>query len=411
MTALDNVRSKLSKAQFSCQTKVIHDMECPQSSITTIRDILSHDLFSSQRSLILDHFMQQHTCHDLEDPDVIYRAIQDDNVLVLESSIRSYRESAVTDKSATESFLLVLIKLSIIHESIECLRWLILLLESIHGHESIAKNYLPLVVIEIIVKIGQQRMLTDASNSVSNGNGQLNNGIQRNNGPQLLRRFLARFNINMETLLTRDPVTNHSPIYYVAKYGLLDMCQFLLEDMQDGKPDNRLLFSESILLEDNLGDSPLRLTISCGFEEVTSYPLDFLTRNKCLKSDIWELVSGSLLSVAISISSRSSEQLLAAKPDVNYRNAHGETALYIAARSGSVEIADKLLICGANVEMAERSRGWTPLIITSVEGHISVVELILQAGAVLSNLDYRGWTALDHAAFVRHPEGVRSLVD
>ena len=203
----------------------------------------------------------------------------------------------------------------------------------------------------------------------------------------------------MKTLLSPDSVANHSPIYYVAQYGLSDIFQLLLGHMQDESLENRLLCSEPILLEDDLGNNALKLAISCDFEDVTNYLLEFLTRNQCLKSGSWELASGSLLAVAISTSSRSSEQLLAAKPDVNYRNLNGETVLYIAARSGTAEIANKLLMCGANVEMAERTRGWTPLIVASVEGHMSVVEHLLQAGAVPSNHDHLGWTALDHAAF------------
>ncbi|RJE21703.1 phosphodiesterase gde1 [Aspergillus sclerotialis] len=400
-TVIDDVTIKLREAQFSCQAKVIHDMGCVQTSITRITETLSRNLFTSRRSLILDHFMQ-HTCQNLEDSDVIYQAIQNDDARLLEPPIRKYREAAETDKSATERFLLTLIELSIIHESMECLESLLLLLESINGPEVIARNYLPLTVVRIIVKTGQQMMLTDTSSPVLSCDAQVNKFIQRNNGTQLLRRLLTRFSTKMQTLFTRDPVTNHPPIYYAAQYGLLDICQLLLECMQDEKPDNILLCSESILLEDDLGNSPLKVAISCGFKEVTDYLLGFLTRNQCLNSGSWDLVSGDLLAVAINTSSGCAEQLLAAKPDVNYQNGHGETALYTAARSGNVEIANKLLICGANVEIAERNRGWTPLIVASVEGHISVVELLLQAGAVPSKHDHLGWTALDHAAYRGH---------
>lgn len=400
-TALDDVTTKLSEAQFSSQAKVVHDMGRVQTSISRITDTLSRNLFASQRSLILDHFMQ-HTCHDLEDSDLIYRAIQNDDVQVLERSIQNNRESVVTDQLITERFLLTLIELSIIHESIECLQWLILLVERLRGHEFIATNYLPLTVVRIIVKTGQQRMLTSTSSPVLNCDGQLDNFTQRNNGTQLLKHFLTRFSIETQTLCMRDPAMDHSPIYYAAQYGLLDICQLLLEYIQGGESDNRLLYSESILLEDDLGTSPLKLAISCGFKEVTDCLLGFLTRNQCLSSGSWDLVLGSLLTVAAISSPGSAEQLLAAKPDVNYRNAHGETALYIAARSGTVEMANKLLICGANVEIAERTRGWTPLMVASVEGHISVVELLLQAGAVPSKQDHLGWTALDHAAYRGH---------
>lgn len=211
-------------------------------------------------------------------------------------------------------------------------------------------------------------MLTDTSNPVSNYNGQLDNCMQGNDSLQLLKCFLSRFSINMDILSTRDPVTNHSSIYYVTQHGLLDMFQSLWNSYRTGNlTTDTFFFSKSALLEDDLGNSPLKLAVSCGFEEATGYLLDFLARNQCLESGSWELVSASLLAVAISINSGSSEQLLTTKPDINYQNVLGETALYTAARSDAVEIANKLLICKANVEMAERTRRWTPLIIASDE--------------------------------------------
>ena len=44
-------------------------------------------------------------------------------------------------------------------------------------------------------------------------------------------------------------------------------------------------------------------------------------------------------------------------------------------------------------------RGWTPLFIACVEGHLSIVKLLIEAGANQHKLDCFGWTAKEHAAF------------
>ena len=61
-----------------------------------------------------------------------------------------------------------------------------------------------------------------------------------------------------------------------------------------------------------------------------------------------------------------------------------------------------LLSHKASANIAESVRGWTPLFIASVEGHVRIVELLMRAGAIQEDRDLLGWTALDHAAFRGH---------
>ncbi|KAI3014356.1 hypothetical protein CBS147345_5339 [Aspergillus niger] len=46
--------------------------------------------------------------------------------------------------------------------------------------------------------------------------------------------------------------------------------------------------------------------------------------------------------------------------------------------------------------------GWTALIVACVEGHQSVVDVLLEHGAERDHRDHRGWTAQEHAAFRGH---------
>ena len=52
-----------------------------------------------------------------------------------------------------------------------------------------------------------------------------------------------------------------------------------------------------------------------------------------------------------------------------------------------------------NTDFDTSARGWTPLFIACVEGHLSIVKLLLDAGANQHKLDCFGWTAKEHASF------------
>ena len=52
-----------------------------------------------------------------------------------------------------------------------------------------------------------------------------------------------------------------------------------------------------------------------------------------------------------------------------------------------------------NTDIDSSVRGWTPLFIACVEGHLSIVKLLIKAGANQHKLDCFGWTAKEHASF------------
>ncbi|OGM44943.1 ankyrin repeat-containing protein [Aspergillus bombycis] len=83
---------------------------------------------------------------------------------------------------------------------------------------------------------------------------------------------------------------------------------------------------------------------------------------------------------------------------------HGETALYVAARSGNEGYVDILLKHGRcpDLDIPETVHGWTPLFIACVEGHHAVAKLLLNAAAKQDIRDYSGWTAKEHAAVRGH---------
>jgi glycerophosphodiester phosphodiesterase len=107
--------------------------------------------------------------------------------------------------------------------------------------------------------------------------------------------------------------------------------------------------------------------------------------------------------------------LVAAGVDINYRDEQGETALHVAARFGHENCAKALLegsvIHKADVDVPEKTYGWTPLFIACVDGHLPMVELLVAAGADLERCDLSGWTAKEHAALRGHMDIVTRLAE
>jgi Ankyrin repeats (3 copies)/Ankyrin repeats (many copies) len=95
------------------------------------------------------------------------------------------------------------------------------------------------------------------------------------------------------------------------------------------------------------------------------------------------------------------ERLLAAGADVNAAAAHyGRTALQAASRGGHLQIVERLLAAGADVNAATARFGRTALQAASGYGHLEIVERLLAAGADANAAaaNYGGQTALQAAS-------------
>ncbi|KAF7731209.1 Glycerophosphocholine phosphodiesterase [Apophysomyces ossiformis] len=78
----------------------------------------------------------------------------------------------------------------------------------------------------------------------------------------------------------------------------------------------------------------------------------------------------------------------------------GEIALLFAIRNNFIDGIRELLKHGsADVNLAEKVNGWTPLITAATEGHLEIAQILLDAGADKSKTDYNGWAAYEHAIF------------
>lgn len=100
------------------------------------------------------------------------------------------------------------------------------------------------------------------------------------------------------------------------------------------------------------------------------------------------------------------DYLLERRARVNIRNRHGETALSIAAFTGKLNYAQRLVEAGAEVNFF----GWPPLSYAAYNGHLAVAEYLLKHGADVDGKTENGSTALFFAARFGHAPVVNLLL-
>ncbi|KAB8215504.1 humps family-domain-containing protein [Aspergillus novoparasiticus] len=208
-----------------------------------------------------------------------------------------------------------------------------------------------------------------------------------------------------DILLERDAF-GRNPLHYGAIYGLPGICELLLELSQKSGQEYP---AHLIMSLDSQRSTPLHYAVINNHALVTKTFLKALepmmkTNDEARKSNLINILRD-LLAVAIKYQYDDIVRLFAKFPlEFHDESSHGETALYVAARSGNEAYVDMLLKHGSfpDLDIPETVHGWTPLFIACVEGHHAVAKLLLHAAAKQDIHDYSGWTAKEHAAVRGH---------
>lgn len=95
------------------------------------------------------------------------------------------------------------------------------------------------------------------------------------------------------------------------------------------------------------------------------------------------------------------------KTDVEPRTAQDESPLMISALKGQLDLANRLIERGADVNKP----GWTPLHYAATNGHVAVIRLLLDKHAYIDAAAPSGSTPLMMAAHYGTPEAVKVLLD
>jgi ankyrin repeat protein len=104
------------------------------------------------------------------------------------------------------------------------------------------------------------------------------------------------------------------------------------------------------------------------------------------------------------------QALLAARVDVNARQADGTTALHWAVHRGDVDLVRQLIRAGAEVTVMNRF-GATPLGEAAIAGDTAMLATLLNAGADANVADQDGQTPLMAVARTNNVEAARELID
>ena len=220
-----------------------------------------------------------------------------------------------------------------------------------------------------------------------------------------------------QALRSRDSY-GRMPLHYAAQYGFVVVCKSIMSRMQSW---GQFEISDGIdapFWQDLEGWTPLHLSVTGGHPITTRTLLEAEDWKGAEdgNADVRKHVSkfGEVLALATKSNFIVIVQLLVeAGVNIDYQDAQGETALHIAARLGLSGCAEALLSGSgdkrANTEVPENTFGWTPLLVACVDGHLSIVELLISAGADLERADDSGWTAKEHAALRGHMDITRRL--
>ncbi|KAK3344412.1 Glycerophosphoryl diester phosphodiesterase family-domain-containing protein [Lasiosphaeria hispida] len=228
---------------------------------------------------------------------------------------------------------------------------------------------------------------------------------------QMLLYLLEKLSPEQRSALQSRDVFGRTPLHYAAQFGFVIVCQIIMSKMQQWGQFNVESGIDAPEWQDKDGNAPLHLSVLGG------HPL---TTKALLQGENWKGVSDnkaemrraiSKSSAVLAIATRANfkfivKMLVDAGVDVNWQDKTGETALHIAARFGHDDCA-RVLLKGtdqqkANLELVEKSFAWTPLHIAAVDGHLSVAQLLVDAGADADKVDSSGWTAKEHAALRGH---------
>ncbi|MGK5090375.1 ankyrin repeat domain-containing protein [Deltaproteobacteria bacterium TL4] len=103
------------------------------------------------------------------------------------------------------------------------------------------------------------------------------------------------------------------------------------------------------------------------------------------------------------------KQVIETQP--NESKKHLPRLLGVAAKTGKLEIVEYLIAQGVEVNQPSGNgrRVMTPLLWAAYEGHIEIVQALMNYGADLGALDYRGRTAMELAAEKGHTSVVQLL--
>ncbi|KAK5997903.1 Glycerophosphodiester phosphodiesterase GDE1 [Cladobotryum mycophilum] len=371
--------------------------------------------------------------------DILDQAVRNDDIAALKSGLDD--ANVVTSEPSSQSLLLNLLQRSISARSKASIAFLLQNVKALDEPEDInGRNCIHRLVIHIgraksapadmdangyPVTAGTQfskRHLQPAVSSTvplkainEKESTLLNKGDE---AVQILEYLLNNMKPEQRVALQGRDSMGRLPLHYAAQFGFVVVCQIIMARMQDWNQFDAKDGIDAPEWQDSDGYAPLHLSVIGG------HPL---TTQALLQGENWQGSSEAKIQIRKTIPKSGAVLALATKSnytvivkmlvdagvDINWTDKTGETALHVAARFGHADCARVILEGSesqkADIEIAEKSYSWTPLHVAAVDGSLSVVQLLVDAGADVSKPDASGWAAREHAALRGHMEIARLL--
>ena len=221
----------------------------------------------------------------------------------------------------------------------------------------------------------------------------------------MLDRLLAR---KLNLLFKQDHL-GRIPLHYACECDMAEVCGTILKSMKAWEHFDVGDTKSAILLKDMQSRSPIQISVLSGHLQVAKTLIHFEGCNNrndlaalrpCFSAAFSEL----LLFAIKSDYTEAISCLLDFNLDVNCSDVLGQTPLYLAARDGNKTFISLLLRYKpvVDVDRAETTKNWTPLIVACLGGFTTIAEILLEHGANIEHHDHAGWTAIDHASYRGH---------
>lgn len=428
--------TKVDPKPFATNNKLSMDMRAINDWMSSLGEIKIHDDASSVHSSTSGTLHRVNSRSTLRIPpatlDAMDQAIRENNTKKLFDLLDTASPDASHD--GHKKLTLDMLQRAITCKSFDCVASLVAKVPTIDDNDDMNRRN---CLHRLIISIGRSRALanstdTDGATELARTSGYITAAEPPVRAPgafkviereasqtlghedpaiKLLAFILDRLSVGQRLAILTKDVYGRLPLHYAAQYGLVAATQALIQRMRKWGLFDVSEGIDSALWQDTDGFAPLHLAVMGGH---------YRTCRALLLAESWQDEHEALLDArkhveksgtALALATKSNfhgivRLLVEAGVDVNHQDVQGETALHVAARFGYEECARALLDTTKDqkidVELTEKTYGWTPLFIACVDGHLPIVELLIGAGADLNKSDYSGWTPKEHAALRGH---------
>lgn len=407
--------SKFLEWEFASLRRCLSDLSRISKSLEILNQTISRSPCSpTQGSLFLMTACARPHSFPLQSSAELFQAILADDVHAMKKTALATNSQGEASNLDYQVLLPAMLRCATMHGSMDCIQKLLFELTSPKDVDQAAlSDYLHCLVTQIGRRNSSEALLKDEQF----GRHKLGENYDRKERPiDLLVSVLDWIHPSQRCALQRQDSLGRQPLHYAVQYGLIDVCQEIIRRMQQwGLMDPS--GDAAWLLPDGEQMTPLHLAVIGGHSAVTEILLGSCHLEGIADkahNPVFATMLATLVSIALKTKSvKIVELLLSGGAEINHQNNIGETILYIAAQCGSQDCLKSMIEVRPDVKtlinISEQIYGWTPLFIACIEGHLHIVELLLQAGSRWDIVDHLGWTAMDHAAFRGHMKIVKTL--